>query len=117
MFAVAVQAPGTMVAGVAGGVAGGVGVGVGCGEVTAGDDAVGDGMIAAGLVADAQAATSRVTTTVAAARAIEERIGSPCEPADYGSMIVVVQRTVLSGSRARRLAEEVSPASGSIASA
>jgi len=35
----------------------------------------------------------------------------------YGSMIVVVQRTVLSGAMARMLAEEVSPASGSIASA
>jgi hypothetical protein len=106
-----------MVVGVAGGVAGGVGVGVGCGEVTAGDDAVGDGVIGAGLVSDEQVATSRMTTIVAAARAIEERIGSPCEPADYGSTTVVVQSTVLSGAMARMVAEEVSFASGSIANA
>lgn len=38
------------------------------------------------------------------------------DPGIYSSMIVVVQSTVLSRAMARMLAEEVSPASGSIAS-
>jgi len=88
---VGVQAPGAMLAGGAVGVPLAIGVedGVGCGEVIASEDAVGDGVIATGPVADEQAMASRPTTVVAAAREIEEDIGSPCDP-PYGSTTVAV---------------------------
>jgi hypothetical protein len=43
------------------------------------------------------------------------RVCTSCGP--YGSMIVLVQRTVLSGAMARMVAEDVFPDSGSMASA
>ena len=43
--------------------------------------------------------------------------GRSTPTADYGSMIVVTERTVLSGAIARMLADEPPPASGSMATA
>lgn len=114
---------------------------VGDGVATGGDD-LGDAVpIGAGLAGDAQATISSDNTAVVATRDTEERM--PCPPdglrvrrlgrpavtpsavvdssrlavTGYGSMIVVVQRTVLSGAMARMLADEVLPGSGSMARA
>ena len=124
---------------VAGEVALAGGVAVSGGDETSGGD-VGEDVIGVGLAADAQAPTRRVTTMMVATLESDERILCPpddvwqkdgwprllvreeaCSRADtvpsYGSMIVVVQRTVLSGAMARMLAEEALPGSGSMARA
>jgi len=93
--------------------------GVGDGVADASDDAGPDAgvVFGDGLMADAHATTRKPTTIIVEAGNSEERIRSPCGSADYGSMIVVVYSTVLSGATARTVAEYSPPVSGSMASA